>query len=248
MTFGMTESDVEEGALEILSGLGYNILHGLDIAPDGINPQRKSYSEVVLVERLRVAVDRINPKTPEEAREEAIKKVLRTESQQLIINNQNFHKKLVEGVDIEYRRKDGSIANEKVWLFDFKNPQNNEFLAVNQFTILENNNNRRPDIILFINGLPLVVIELKNPADENATIWTAFNQLETYKAQIPSLFPYNEISVISDGIETRAGTITSNKKRFMPGKRSREKRLHLLQCLSWKFCSRGCLIKKYCLT
>ena len=214
----LTESEIEDVALEILLELGYNILHGLDIAPDGINPQRKSYSDVVLVKRLRDAVDRINPNIPEEAREEAIKKVLRAQSPQLIINNQNFHKKLVEGVDVEYRKKDGSIANDKVWLFDFKNPQNNEFLAVNQFTVLENNNNRRPDIILFINGLPLVVIELKNPADENATIWTAFNQLETYKAQIPSLFPYNEISVISDGIEARAGTITSNKERFMPWK------------------------------
>jgi len=214
----LTESNIEDVALEILSELGYTILHGTDIAPDGINPQRKSYSDVVLVERLRVAVDRFNQSIPNEAREEAIKKVLRTESQQLIINNKSFHKKLVEGVDIEYRKKDGSIANDKVWLFDFKNPQNNEFLAVNQFTVLENNNNRRPDIILFINGLPLVVIELKNPADENATIWTAFNQLETYKAQIPSLFPYNAISVISDGIEARAGTITSNKERFMPWK------------------------------
>ncbi|MCZ7356566.1 MAG: type I restriction endonuclease [Candidatus Methanoperedens sp.] len=214
----MTESEVEEGVLEILSELGYEILNGLDIAPDGINAERRSYSDTVLVERLRDAVDRINPNIPEEAREEAIKKVLRTESPQLIINNQNFHKKLVEGVDIEYRKKDGKLTNDKVWLFDFKNPQNNEFLAVNQFTILENNNNRRPDIILFINGLPLVVIELKNPADENATIWTAFNQLETYKSQIPSLFSYNEILVISDGIEARAGTITSNKERFMPWK------------------------------
>src|SRR3972149_2370547 len=214
----LTESNIEDVALEVLSELGYKILHGPDIAPDGINPQRKSYSDVVLVERLRVAVDRFNQSIPNEAREEAIKKVLRTESQQLINNNKSFHKKLVEGIDIEYRKKDGSIANDKVWLFDFKNPQNNEFLAVNQFTVLENNNNRRPDIILFINGLPLVVIELKNPADENATIWTAFNQLETYKAQIPSLFPYNAISVISDGIEARAGTITSNKERFMPWK------------------------------
>src|SRR3989304_9977345 len=144
------ESDVEGVTLEILSELGHKILNGPDIAPDGIAPERQSYSDVVLVERLRVAVDRFNQSIPNEAREEAIKKVLRTESQQLIINNKSFHKKLVEGVDIEYRKKDGSIANDKVWLFDFKNPQNNEFLAVNQFTVLENKNNRRPDIILFI--------------------------------------------------------------------------------------------------
>ena len=215
---GMTESEVETAALEIISELGYKILYGPDIAPDGISPERKSYSDVVLVKRLRDAVDRINPDLPKEAREEAVKKVLRTESPQLITNNQNFHKKMVEGVDVEYRRKDGSVANDKVWLFEFKNPHNNEFLAVNQFTVTENNNNRRPDIILFINGLPLVVIELKNPADENATLWTAFNQLETYKNQIPTLFPYNEIMVISDGIEARSGTITSNKERFMPWK------------------------------
>src|SRR3990170_8052100 len=189
----LTESNIEDVALEILSELGYKILHGPDIAPDGINPQRKSYSDVVLIKRLRDAVDRINPNIPEEEREEVVKKVLRSESPLLIINNQSFHKKLVEGVDIEYRKKDGSIANDKVWLFDFKNPHNNEFLAVNQFTVVENNNNRRPDIILFINGLPLVIIELKNPADENATLWTAFNQLETYKTQIPSLFNYNGI-------------------------------------------------------
>jgi type I restriction enzyme R subunit len=183
----MNESEIEAAALEILSELDYKILYGPDIAPDGISPERKSYSDVVLVKRLRDAVDRINPDLPGEAREEAIKKVLRTESPQLITNNQNFHKKLVEG-------------------------------AVNQFTVIENNNNRRPDIILFINGLPLVVIELKNPADENATLWTAFNQLETYKNQIPMLFPYNEIMVISDGIEARSGTITSKKERFMPWK------------------------------
>lgn len=122
----MTESEVEKGALEIISELGYKILHRPDIAPDGISPERKSYSDVVLVERLRDAVIRINPDIPEEAREEAIKKVLRTESLQLIINNQNFHKKLVEGVDVEYRRKDGSVANDKVWLFDFKNLRNND--------------------------------------------------------------------------------------------------------------------------
>lgn len=213
-----TESEVEEAALEILSELGYKILHGPEIAPDGLHPERQSYTDVVLIERLRNAISRLNTTIPEEAREEAIKKVLRSESPHLIINNKSFHKMLVDGVDVEYRRKDGSIAGDKVWLFDYKNPQNNEFLAVNQFTVVENNNNRRPDIILFINGLPLVVIELKNPADENATIWTAFNQLETYKAQIPSLFPYNEILVICDGIEARAGTITSNKERFMPWK------------------------------
>jgi type I restriction enzyme R subunit len=245
---GMTESEVEKVALEIISELGYKSLYGPDIAPDGISPERKSYSDVVLVDRLRDAVDRINADIPGEAREEAIKKVLRSESPQLIINNRNIHKMLVNGVDVEYRRKDGSIAGDKVWLFDYKNPQNNEFLAVNQFTIHENNNNRRPDIILFINGLPLVVIELKNPADENATIWTAFNQLETYKAQIPSLFHYNEISVISDGTEARAGTITSNKERFMPWKTIEGKEIAPSVMPQLEVLFQGMFDKKYWLT
>lgn len=214
----ITESEVEEATLDILSELGYKILHGPDIAPDSINPQRQSYSDVVLIERLRNIVDKLNPSIPKEVREEAIKKVLRTESPHLIINNQSFHKMLVEGVDVEYRRKDGSIVGDKVWLFDFKAPQNNEFLTVNQFTVIENNNHRRVDIILFVNGLPLAVIEVKNPADETATLWTAFNQLETYKDQIASLFTYNEILVISDGTEARAGTLTSNKEWFMAWK------------------------------
>ena len=157
MTPGITESEVETAALEILSELDYKILYGPDIAPDGISPERQNYSDVILVERLKNAIDRINPDIPQEAREEAVKKILRTESPQLIINNQSFHKKLVEGIDVEYRRKDGKLTNDKVWLFDFKNPPNNEFLAVNQFTVIENNNNRRPDIILLINGLPLVL-------------------------------------------------------------------------------------------
>lgn len=214
------ESDVEDAALDILSELGYKILYGPDIAPapDGIAPERQSYSDVVLVERLRDAVDRFNPNIPEEAREEAVKKILRSDSPHLIVNNQNFHKMLVSGVDVEFRRKDGSIAGDKVWLFDFEAWQNNEFLAVNQFTVIENNNHRRADIILFVNGLPLVVIELKNPADENATIWSAFNQLETYKDQIASLFTYNEILVISDGTEAKAGTLTSDKEWFMAWK------------------------------
>ncbi len=216
----MTEKDVEDAALNILSELGYKILYGPDIAPapDGIAPERRSYSEVVLVDRLRDAIDKFNPDIPTEAKEEAVKKVLRAESPHLIVNNQSFHKMLVNGIDVEYRRKDRSIAGDKVWLFDFEGQQNNEFLAINQFTVIENNNHRRADIVLFVNGLPLVVIELKNPADETATIWNAFNQLETYKDQIASLFTYNEILVISDGTEARAGTITSNREWFMAWK------------------------------
>lgn len=213
----ITESEVEQVALDIFSDLGYKIIYGPDIAPDGSKPERESYSDVILVERLRKSIDKFNPHIPHGIKEEAIKKILRNESPALAVNNQHFHRMLVNGMDIEYRQGE-RIIGDKIWLFDFKNPKNNEFLVANQFTVIENNNNRRPDIILFVNGLPLAVIELKNPADENATIRTAFNQFETYKTQIPSLFHYNEILVISDGIEAKSGTITSNWERFLPWK------------------------------
>jgi type I restriction enzyme R subunit len=240
------ESEVEQAALEILSELGFEQIYGPDIAPDGAVPERKSYQDVVLVERLRNALEKINPSIPKDAIKDAIKRVLRTESQNQVVNNQHFHKMLVDGVDVEYR-KDGRIAGDKVWLFDFKEPKNNEFLTVNQFTIIEENNNRRPDIILFVNGLPLVVIELKNPADENATIWTALNQLETYKAQIPSVFRFNEIMIISDGLEARAGTITSNKERFTPwklidGESAPPKSMTQIEVLLRGMCSKGRLL------
>jgi type I restriction enzyme R subunit len=213
----LTESDVEQAALDIFEELDYKTVYGPDIAPapEGTKPERKNYSDVVLVERLAKAIDKLNPTIPKEAKEEAVKKVLRVESPKLIVNNQSFHRMLVNGVYVEYRRKDGSIAGDKVWLFDFHKPEHNEFLAVNQFTVIENNYNRRPDIVIFVNGLPLAVVELKNPADETATVWTAQKQFETYKNEIPSLFNFNEMLVISDGMEARAGTITSGKEWFM---------------------------------
>ncbi len=213
----ITESEVEQAALDILEELEYKTLYGPDIAPlpEGTKPERKTYSDVVLIERLAKAIDKLNPSIPNEAKEQAIKKVLRTESPKLIVNNQSFHKMLVNGLDVEYRNKEGRIAGDKVWLFDFEKPERNEFLAVNQFTVIENNCNRRPDIVVFVNGLPLAVIEVKNPADENATVWTAFSQFETYKNEIPSLFNYNGMMVVSDGMEARAGTITSGKEWFM---------------------------------
>lgn len=215
----ISEDDVENITLDTFRELGYDIIHGPEISPDGISPERKDYSDVILIDRLKKAIDRINPDIPNEAKEEAIKKVLRSKSPKLIVNNHKFHKLLVDGVDVEFR-KDGRIVGDKVYLFDFKDPDsnNNEFLAVNQFTVIENNINRRPDVVLFVNGLPLVVIELKNPADEDATIYAAYNQLQTYKKQISSLFEYNEILVISDGFQAMAGTITSGKTRFMKWK------------------------------
>jgi len=213
----ITESEVEGVVLETLSELGYKVIYGPDIAPDGGKPEREDYSVVVLIDRLRAAIDKLNSSVPIEAREETLKKVLRVESPELAANNQCFHKMVVDGVDVEYRR-DGRIIGDKVWLFDFNKPENNEFLAVNQFTVVENNNNRRPDVVLFVNGFPLGVVELKNPADENATIKSAFNQFETYKVQIPSLFHFNEVLIISDGLEARSGTISSNWERFLPWK------------------------------
>ena len=213
----ITESEIEQLSLDILKELGYKTLYGPDISIDGAKPERDDYFNSVLIERLLEAIGRINPRIPKTAQEEALKKVLRDKTPSLIINNHNFHKLLVDGVDVEYK-KAGRIVGDKVWFFDFKNISNNEFLAVNQFTVIENNNNRRPDIVIFVNGLPLVVIELKNPADENATIKTAFKQFETYKMQIPSIFNYNEILIISDGNEARAGTITSDWERFLPWK------------------------------
>lgn len=223
----------------MLEELGYKALYGPDISEGGANEERK-YNEVVLVSRLRQALERINKNIPNEAIEEAIKKVIRTDSQNQVINNQLFHKFITDGVPVEYKVKD-RIKNDSVKLFDFDNLKNNEFLAVNQFTIIEGRNNRRPDIIIFINGLPLVLIELKNPADEKATIWTGFDQFQTYKELIPSIFRFNEILVISDGLEARAGTLTSNKERFTPWKAIEGKKFRKPQM---EFLIKGMLAKE----
>ncbi len=240
---GINEDMVEQEALEILQELGYEILHGPDISPDGPTPMRDLYSDVVIVEILRDAINRLNPDIPPIAREEAVKKILRTDSPDLITNNLHFHQLLTDGITIEYR-KNGQIVHDKVWLFDFQNPENNTFTAINQFTIIENDNNRRPDIILFVNGLPLVVIELKNPADEKATLNKAYQQLQTYQAQIPSLFHFNEILMISDGMEARAGTLTSDYQRFMPWKTISGEKDALLSMLEMEVLLRGMFNKK----
>ncbi|MEK6963926.1 MAG: type I restriction endonuclease subunit R [Nanoarchaeota archaeon] len=212
----ITESEIEDQALQLLEELGYKILHGPDIACDGEHPERSSYSEVVLLGRLKTAIDKLNPSLPEEAKEEAVKKLLRLETQDLATNNYQFHRFLTEGISISYREK-GEIVHKIVKLID-ENLKNNEFLAINQFTIINGHYNRRPDIIIFVNGLPLAVIELKNPADEKATIWSAFSQLQTYKDQIPQLFHYNELLVTSDGLQSRCGSLTADKDRFVPWK------------------------------
>jgi len=210
------EALIENATLSWLSSLGYTLIFGPEIAPEEPAAERESFQEVLLFRRLHEALNRLNPTIPADALEEALRKVSRSESPSLLANNRAFHKMLIDGVSVEYQRKDGSIAGDHARLMDFENPENNEFLAINQFTVIEGQQNRRPDMVIFVNGLPLAVIELKNPADENATIQTAFQQLQTYKNDIPSLFTYNEMLVISDGLEARAGTLTSDWARFMP--------------------------------
>jgi len=229
----VTESHVEETALEWFEELNWSVLHGPDIALDEPAAERDSYSDVILRSRLEFAIDSLNPTLPAEAKEEALRKFLHVDSPSLILRNRAFHKMLTDGIPIEYRREpsprpslngrgsddvEGGIAYDSVKLIDFENLDANDWLVVNQFTVVEGQHNRRPDIVVFVNGLPLAVIELKNPADENATIETARKQFETYKAEIPSLFATNELLVISDGREARMGTLTSTREWFLPWK------------------------------
>ncbi len=211
----ISESLLEQTALAWFESLGYQILHGPDIAPGEPQAERASYSEVVLKERLREAACRLNPDASAQALEDAIRKVLHPDSPDLILNNRAFHRMLVDGVEVEVL-KDGEVRGERIVLVDFENPENNDWLVVNQFTVQEGQNIRRPDVVVFLNGLPIAIMELKNPADEEATIWTAFNQLQTYKQEIPSLFVYNELLVISDGLSARLGSLTAGKEWFLP--------------------------------
>ena len=216
MNARFAESTVEEAALSWLDDMGYSFLAGPDIAPEQPAAERTAFGEVILADRLKTALRKLNPNMPPEALEDAFRKITVAQSPSMLANNRSFHRLLVEGVEVEYRRPDGSIGGDRVWLINFTNPDANDWLAVNQFTVIEGQHNRRPDIVLFINGLPLGVIELKNAADENTDIWAAFNQFQTYKQQIPSLFIHNAVLVISDGVEARIGTISADKERFMP--------------------------------
>ena len=216
----ITENSIEEFAIELLEKLGYESVYGPDIAPDGdtstgsMFDKRESYEQVLLIDRLRKALKRINRNMPADILEDALKEIRRIHSPELLTNNETFHRFLTEGIPVS-KRVDGDDRGDLVWMIDFKNPYNNDFLVVNQFTVVENNHTKRPDIILFVNGIPLVVIELKNAADENASIRSAFRQIETYKSLIPTLFTYNGFVVISDGMEAKAGTISSGFSRFM---------------------------------
>jgi type I restriction enzyme R subunit len=216
MSAKFTESIVEEAAIQYFTALGYDYRPGPEIAHDGLFAERSGYGDVVLTQRLRDALVRINPKIPHSAIDEAVKNITRTDAPNPVANNRAFHRYVTDGVPVQYRNEEGREVNDQVWLFDFADPDNNDWLVVNQFTIVENHVNRRPDVLVFVNGLPLGVIELKNPADESATVKSAYNQLQTYKAQIPSLFRFNEAMVISDGHEAKIGSLTSNWERFSP--------------------------------
>lgn len=210
----LNESSIEKLTIDLLKEQGYEYLFGGDIAPDEENPLRKSFQDVILYDKLKTAIEKINSGLPETVIEDAIKQIIQINSPDLISNNETFHRMLTEGVKITYQ-KDGIERGDIVWLIDFKNPENNDFLVVNQFTVIENHKNKRPDIVIFINGLPLVVIELKNPTNENTDLKSAYNQLQNYKKDIPSLFTYNEILIISDGFKAKMGSLSAGLDRFM---------------------------------
>ena len=190
--------------------------HGRDIAPDSPGTERDVYGQVALERRLRDALAELNPSLPASALDDAFRRLTRPEGSTLEARNRAFHRMLVEGVTVERRTDGGAIRGAQVQVIDFDIPTNNDWLAVNQFTVTENRNTRRPDVVLFVNGLPLGVIELKNPADEDATVWTAWQQLQTYKAELPTLFSMNEALMVSDGTEARVGTLTSGREWFKP--------------------------------
>jgi len=208
------ESHVEQALIEWLQEIGYSYANGADISPGGIASERYAFDEVILRDRLYRALRRINSYLPDEAIEEGMRKIVTLLHPGLLDNNHDFYRYVTQGIDVPIRQDDSSYRTEKLWVFDRKNLDNNDWLAVNQFTIIENKHNRRPDVILFINGLPLVVIELKNPAKENATIEAAWNQLNTYKNDIPSLMAYNSFLIVSDGLAAKAGSLTASLDHY----------------------------------
>jgi type I restriction enzyme R subunit len=213
----ITENIIEESAIEILQSQGWDYANGKEISPEGLFCERENYQQIILINRLRNAIAKINPHIPADAQEAAVQKVLRIYSPVLLHNNEEFHKLLVEKVKIPYQQN-GYERSHEVALIDFENTNNNQFLIVNQYTIIESNQNKRPDVILFVNGIPLVVIELKNASDENASIRKAYEQIQTYKAIIPSLFTYNAVCIISDGLECKAGSVSADFSRYMTWK------------------------------
>ena len=229
------EEDIEKLAIKLLKKQGFQYFSGIDVAPYDSQSLRKSYKEVLLIDTLQKAITRLNPNIPTSVREDAVNQIKYIHSEQLTVGNENFHRMLTEGVKVSVR-KGSENRGELVRLIDFDNPENNNFYAINQFTVMENRHNHRTDLVLFINGLPLVVFELKNPRDEKATIQSGYKQLQTYKKNIPSLFTYNAILIISDGLEAKAGSIFSGIDRFMAwksidGKRKAQKTINQMQTL-----------------
>ena len=211
-----TESTIEAAALEWLAGLGWRVAHGPDIGPHAEGAERADYTRIVLEQRLGDTLDRLNPDLPAEALDDAFRKVTRPEGLTLEARNRAFHRLLVDGVTVECRTAGGEMCGAQVSVLDYRNPANNDWLAVNQFTVIEGEHERRPDVVLFVNGLPLGVIELKNPADEKATVWTAWTQIQTYKAQLTDLFAINAVLIASDGLKARMGTLTAGREWFKP--------------------------------
>jgi type I restriction enzyme, R subunit len=217
-----TESTIEQAAIDWLQELGYVYAFGPEIAFDGERPERGDYQETLLLGRLRDAIARINGDLPAQAQEEALRRITRLGKPSLLLNNHTFHHLLVNGIEVDYKSADGRMVSGRAYVVDFENEDNNDWLAVNQYTVEASHQNgkvnRRPDVVTFVNGLPLAVVELKNAADEKATIWSAFNQLQTYKNDIPALFHTNELLIISDGLNARFGSLTANKEWFLPWK------------------------------
>ena len=236
----ITESDVESAALSWLADTGWRTAHG----PDMPDAERSDYADVILAQRLRDALARLNPDLSVDALEDAFRKLARPQGTTLEARNRASHRMAVDGVAVEYRDAGGAVRGAQARVIDFDDPANNDWLAVNQFTVVENRHERRPDVVLFVNGLPLAVIELKNPADEDATIWTAWQQLQTYKAEIPSLFAFNAALVVSDGLDARIGTLTAGREWFRPwrtisGEALADPRLPQLQVMIEGVCEPG---------
>ena len=212
----LSEAELEESLLQDFERLGYERSNDAEIGPDGTSSERESYGDVILQRRLVAAIEKLNPHMPSEARQDAFKSLVATVTPSLVEENRRLHRFMVEGVSVEYYDTDGTIRGDTVRLIDFDTLEMNDWLVLSQLTVIENGNHRRPDVVLYLNGLPLAVIELKNPGDENATLDGAFNQLQTYKDQIPSLFRTNAVLVTSDGLHARLGSLTANLERFMP--------------------------------
>ncbi|HEO1822601.1 type I restriction endonuclease subunit R [Acinetobacter baumannii] len=211
----MNETQLENLCLDWFSENGWEVVHGIDIAPDSSNPLRKDYKQVLIESDLHAAFERLNPHLPTSCFEQVWQKLSKPESLDLVINNRAFHRMLLEGVPVTYKKQDDWV-HDHAFLVDFNHVHQNRFVAINQFTILGTKQPRRPDIICFINGIPFAVLELKSPTDENADIWDAFNQLQTYKEEISDLFVFNEALVVSDGVTARVGSLTANQERFLP--------------------------------